>query len=231
MSNPIAFQSWSIGVEEQFYIFWPLLVNKIESIKKLFMVMLAIIIGIYLLRSGMYFNSFFELKMPFLNSINEFFGESRFDNMAIGGILAILFYKYPDFRFSGLQKILVGFCMVLILYKQTTIGFGLDNIIAALVFAGLIFLVVNKQEFIILDHSVFLFLGKISYGIYMYHVIGIVVALNVVRFLDPNYDGDGLQSNLLLYSLSLFCTFLISYGSYHFMEKKILKYKEKITVK
>ncbi|MEN9907212.1 MAG: hypothetical protein RLZZ540_353 [Bacteroidota bacterium] len=229
ISNPIAFQSWSIGVEEQFYIFWPLLVSRIKSLKRLLIAMLAIVFGIYMLRSGMYLATIFELQLPFLNTINSFFGESRFDNMAIGGILAILFYKNPDFRFSVIQKVLVGVCTVLILYKQTAIGFGLDNILAALVFTGLIFWVVNKREFIILDHSVFLFLGKISYGIYMYHVVGIVVALNVVLFLYPDYDGNGLQSNLMLYSLTLFTTLLISYGSYHFMEKRILKYKEKIT--
>lgn len=229
VSNPIAFQSWSIGVEEQFYIFWPLLIARIHSVKRLLIAMIAIVIGIYILRSGIYLNAIFELKLPFLITVNEFFGESRFDNMAIGGILAIFFYKYPDFRFSVIQKVMVGFCTAFILYKQTTIGFGLDNILAAVVFAGLIFYVVNKQQFIILDHPMFLFLGKISYGIYMYHVIGIVMALNILRFLNPNYDGNGLQSNLLLYSLTLFFTLLISYGSYHFMEKRILKYKDRLT--
>lgn len=224
-SNPIAFQSWSIGVEEQFYIFWPLLVYKIKSIRKLFIAMLAIIVGIYLLRSGMYLNSIFELKTPFLNSINKFFGESRFDNMAIGGVLAILFYKYPDFRFSVLQKIGVGFCTAFILYKQTKIGFGLDNIVAAMFFAASIFWVVNKQKFILLDHSIFLFLGKLSYGIYMYHVVGIIIALNIVYYFYPNYDGDGFESNFMLYALTFFCTLLISYCSYHLMEKRILKYK------
>jgi peptidoglycan/LPS O-acetylase OafA/YrhL len=47
VSNPIAFQSWSIGVEEQFYIFWPILVLKIKSLKKLFIAMVSIVVGIY----------------------------------------------------------------------------------------------------------------------------------------------------------------------------------------
>lgn len=226
VSNPIAFQSWSIGVEEQFYIFWPILVYKIKSIKKLFAAMVFIIVGIYLLRSGMYLNSIFELNMPFLNRINEFFGESRFDNMAIGGILAIVFYKYPDFKFTFLQKILVSFGTVFILNKQTTIGFDLDNIVAAIIFAGLILWVVNNSKFIFLELPIFLFLGKISYGIYMYHVIGIIVSINLICFLFPDYDGNGLLKNLLLYSLTLFFTVFISYSSYHIIEIRILKYKK-----
>lgn len=163
--NPIAFQSWSIGVEEQFYIFLPFMVCKIKSINRLFVAMLGIVLGIYLLRCEKFINSIFELKLPFLITINRFFGESRFDNMAVVGILAILLYKYPNFRSSLFQKIIVWVCAAFILNRQTTIGFGLDNIVATLVFAGLTFWVVNKQKFIILDHPLFLFLGKISYGI------------------------------------------------------------------
>lgn len=228
VSNPIAFQSWSIGVEEQFYIFWPILVYKIKSIKKLFVGMLAIVIGIYLLRSGMYLNSIFELKMPFLNTINEFFGESRFDNMAIGGIFAILFYKYPDFRFSIVQKTVIVLCAVLNIYKQTKIGFGFDNIIAATIFACLILFIVNKQKFIVLNHPFLLFSGKISYGIYMYHVVGTIIAINIILFFIPDFNGTGFQINFILYCLMLIVTILISFLSYHFMEKRILKYKNKL---
>lgn len=190
--------------------------------------MITIVVAIYILRSGIYLNSIFELNMPFLITINKFFGESRFDNMAIGGILAILFYKYPNFKFSTIHKLIIGLSAGYILYQGTNIGFGLDNMVAALVFASLIIWVVNKQKFYILDTSVFLFLGKISYGIYMFHVIGIVLAINAVKFIYPNYDGSGLLSNLLLYSLTMICTLLISYGSFEYLEKRILKYKEKL---
>lgn len=227
VSNPIAFQSWSIGVEEQFYIFWPIIVYKFKSIKNLLIAMVLIVIGIYLLRSFMYLNSIFDLKMPFLNSINKFFGESRFDNMAIGGIVAIVFYKKPDFRFTQLQKILLAFFALFILYKQPSIGLGLDNIVAAMVFAGLILWVVNKNKFIILAHPFVLFLGKISYGIYMYHVIGIIISLNIIQILFKDYDGrTPLIGNLLLYLMSLIFTISISVISYYFIEKPILKYKK-----
>lgn len=229
VSNPVAFQSWSIGVEEQFYIFWPLLVHKIKTIKKLFIAMLTIIIGLYVLRSGMYLNSIFDLKIPFLNTFNSFFAVSRFDNMAIGGILAIVFYKYPNFKFSNLQKTLLGFCAGFILYKQKSIGFGLDNIIAAIIFGGIIFWVVKKQEFVFLSHPIFLFLGKISYGIYMYHVIGIYVTLNLVISFFPKLNPSQLEFNLLVYCSSILTTVLISYFSYYLIEKKILQFKEYFT--
>lgn len=225
VSNPIGFQSWSIGVEEQFYIFWPILIYKINTTKKLLITMLIIIVGIYFLRCGMYINTMFELNMPILNSINKFFGESRFDNMAIGGILAIFKYNSPKFKMSIYLKIIVGFSLMYILYKQTSFGFGLDNIVAAIVFAIMILWVVGKIKFILLDLPISRFLGKISYGIYMYHVIAIFIALNIVKFIYPEYNGNGLQLNLILYSITLIITILISFGSYYYIEKWFLKFR------
>jgi peptidoglycan/LPS O-acetylase OafA/YrhL len=88
ISNPIAFQSWSIGVEEQFYIFWPLILNKINSLKRLKVVMISIVIVIYLLRASIVLNNLSIVNWSFLNSLNKFFAGSRFDNMAIGGYLS-----------------------------------------------------------------------------------------------------------------------------------------------
>lgn len=227
VSNPIAFQSWSIGVEEQFYIFWPFLVSKIKSLKKLLYTMFGIIVLIYFLRSGVVFANYFNFSSDFLKSINQFFGESRFDNMALGGVLAILFYKNPDFRLSKIHKVLISFILILVLYKQTNFGFGLDNIFVALVFSVTIFWVVSEKRFRVLDNSLFLFLGKISYGIYMFHVIGILLALNILLYLYPNYSGDNLYLNFVLYILSILFTVLLSYGSFQFVEKPILKYKYK----
>lgn len=229
VSNPVAFQSWSIGVEEQFYIFWPLIISRINSLKRLLVAMIGIIFGIYLLRSGIYFNNFFELNMPFLDNINKFFGESRFDNMAIGGVLAIIFYKKPNYKLSLGLKLLIAFLVITILLKTATIGFGLDNPIAAIVFAGLIYWVVKVEHNMVLENKVIIYLGKISYGIYMYHVIGIILAINIVIRFNPFFDGKGIYFNLLLYLLSMIITIFISYLSYHFMEKRILKFKNRIS--
>lgn len=104
VSNPIAFQSWSIGVEEQFYIFWPFLVSKIKSLKKLLYSMLGIIVIIYLLRSAVTFADLFGINSNFLKTMNLFFGGSRFDNMALGGVLAIFFIRIPILDFQRFLK-------------------------------------------------------------------------------------------------------------------------------
>lgn len=117
--------------------------------------------------------------------------------------------------------------MILVLYKQTNIGYGLDNIFVALVFSFVIFWVVTKEKFMLLDNALFLFLGKISYGIYMFHVLGILLALNILIYLEPNFRGDNLYLNFILYMLSILFTILLSFVSFYCIEKPILKYKNK----
>ena len=230
-SNPVAFQSWSIGVEEQFYILWPLLLSRIHSLKKLSLIMGGIVIGVYLLRSGIYLNNSSILNWPFLNTINKFFAESRFDNMATGGILAILFYMKPNYKLPFILKIFIIIITGLILIKTSTIGFGIDNPLAAIVFASLIFMVINTKAPMFLESSVLKFLGKISYGLYMYHVIGIILAINLIVYLNPLFDGKGFYSNMLLYIMSVSISVFISYLSYNLMEKRILKFKDRLSNK
>jgi peptidoglycan/LPS O-acetylase OafA/YrhL len=228
VSNPIAFQSWSIGVEEQFYIFWPLLLSRINSLKKLAIVMIAIVIGVYLLRATVYLNDLSIVNWPFLRVINEFFGESRFDNMAIGGLLAIFYYKNPNYKLKVLTKLLIYLAVILFLIKTWSIGFGLDNVLAALTFAGLIYIVINFRNPVLLENSILKYLGKISYGLYMYHVIGIIVSLNLILKFSPTYNGNELNKNILLYFLSIIITITISAISYFFMEERILRFKDRL---
>jgi peptidoglycan/LPS O-acetylase OafA/YrhL len=224
-SNPIAFQSWSIGVEEQFYIFWPLLVSRIRAFKKLALVMIGIIIVIYLLRASVILNSLSIVNWPFLNSINSFFGESRFDNMAIGGLLAILYYKWPNFKLGLWVKIVILVTTATVLIKTTAIGLGLDNIIAAMSFSGLIFIVIKAKSQIFLENKVLKFLGKISYGLYMYHIVGIILAINLIIFFNPDFTGKDTILNIFLYFIATTITILISTVSYYLIEIKFLKFK------
>lgn len=228
VSNPVAFQSWSIGVEEQFYIFWPLLLSRIKSLKNLAIVMVILIIGVYVLRASIYLNNLSIVNWPFLKEINLFFGESRFDNMAIGGLLAIFYYKKPNYKLKLLPKLLIYLAVFFFLMKTWSIGFGLDNILSAFTFAGLIYIVINFRNPILLENTILRYLGKISYGLYMYHVIGIVVSLNLIMKFSPTYKGNELNQNILLYFLSIIITIVISAVSYFLMEERILRFKNKL---
>lgn len=230
VSNPIAFQSWSIGVEEQFYIIYPLLVYSVPSLKKISIILMSVVIGIYLMRSLPVIGEIIGVNYSQLLNIQAFFGESRFDNMAIGALFAILYYKKPEIQIGYFLKITIVCSLSIILISGgTKFGYGLDMPLAALVFAAFILVIITKKQFFILESRPLIYTGKISYGIYMYHVVGILLGLNLTKIVFSDFTGSSFISNMVLYFLSLCFTFLLSAVSYRFMERPFLKLKEKFS--
>ena len=223
--NPVAFQSWSIGVEEQFYILWPLLFIYIKSLKKLTVAMIFIVVFIFLLRSTIILPKILDINTNIFLSLNRFFGESRFDNMAIGGLAGIYFYLKPNISLPIWIKCSSLALTSYILIYTTEFGFGLDNIIAAISFAFLLIIVATTDNISVLEIKVFKFLGRISYGLYMYHVVGIIIVLNLMKVIFPDFNGQW-HLNIMLHLASIITTIIIANLSYTYVEKYFLKFKK-----
>lgn len=214
---------WSIGIEEQFYLFWPVLFKKI-TLKNILIVLFFLYFIITL-------NNVIDpestlLKYRFL-----------FDFMIIGGIFSILealhpakiltFYKNIIVRvlFSGLF-IIIFFTSFLnfILYYNVQLYHNICGLIAV-VFIGV---VVNLKP--VLIFSPLAYLGKISYGIYMYHMI--IVHLVLFVALKLNFADKFSPTTLffILYSIIISLTLLFSHISFKYFEKFFLKLKGRFTV-
>ena len=75
-------------------------------------------------------------------------------------------------------------------------------------------------------------MGKISYGIYMYHPFIMFLVFPVLEYLKtlifPLNSGGAIIFLLVMqYILTIGITLLISYFSYNYIEKKFLMLKEK----
>ena len=81
-------------------------------------------------------------------------------------------------------------------------------------------LAVNANLKNVLEWKVINYLGKISYGIYMYHFLVLIPVLIFVS----NFKLD---NNIIIYSLILSITIAISSLSYHYFETFFLKIKAK----
>jgi peptidoglycan/LPS O-acetylase OafA/YrhL len=92
------------------------------------------------------------------------------------------------------------------------------------VFFGIIILnfAANENIKISLENKYFNYLGNISYGLYMYHPIGIMMAINLAVTI-------GYPSNWLIYPASLIFTILIAGLSYKYFEAYFLKFKHKFS--
>ena len=217
-SIPLISHYWSLGVEEQFYLFWPW-VNKVKT-NLIIKITVFIIILPVLIKSLLHFispNSIIEL------AINE----TRIHCMLVGALAAMLYLKkVPWFNVVALHKvtqIIVGIIILLVVVNQYHLASFIDHEIISVVTALLIIGQITNTGIISLENWVFNFLGKISFGVYVYHPLIIFL---IAKFLSRNDMNN--QSYITIYVLILGITIFISYLSYIFIEMPFLKLKSNL---
>jgi peptidoglycan/LPS O-acetylase OafA/YrhL len=220
---PFVSQNWSIGVEEQFYYFWPWVIRQSKT-TKLLSVMVFFLVFFYLLRS------ITVLYMPengLWIYLKEFIKSLRLTCMILGAIGAYFTHfqlnsKIVQFIFKpvfqGFLYVLLSFMLYFEFYQK-----GLSPEIYSLVFTLILMnLAKNPKTILSLENPVFDYLGKISYGLYMYHTIAVVIAVKIAM----NHN----QSNWISYPLTLILTIIMAGISYQFFEKPFLRLKDKFAV-
>lgn len=223
-SLPYLGHLWSIAVEEQFYLFWPW----IAKVKKEKLLRSSLILLITLLTLKYLFfiiNYIYVFEVPLI-AITI----TRFYCMIIGCIAAVLYYqksKIIDYLSSIYFSAFSWGVFFLAMINRFQISSSLvDHEIISIITVGIILTQIRRKNYILdLDSKFFDFIGKISYGIYVYHPL--------VIFLYIKYFGifvEDLWYNYLIIFILIFTTTVtISYVSFNFFEKKFIKLKEKYT--
>jgi peptidoglycan/LPS O-acetylase OafA/YrhL len=221
----------SIGTEEQFYMFWPWLIKWVENLLiPLFLIFIVFALAPNLL--DYLNNNFFEKKSTtyqFIQQLRIFTEYFKIDCMALGGVFAFFYFKKKNkilnflfLRNTQIISILVG------------VGFWLFGInipifrdeFFALFFAVIILnTAVNPNKIISFDYKWLNYIGKISYGIYVYHWIIILFVMNIIIQVKENL----FLFNSLLYAGSISLTILIAHFSFFKFERYFLKFKDRFT--
>ncbi|WP_158593082.1 acyltransferase [Pseudomonas sp. 91RF] len=209
---PIHF--WSLSIEQQYYLFWPLLLVFMRS--RLWMICLLMII---LSPVARWYYADIQIPLAAIFSL-----PANLDCLAAGSLLAILETKMPASalkKVTGLTGALSAMLLLVILYLSSqTIAFA-ETIFLATSFAGLSVWMIswlnerNAKKFL-LTTPVIQYIGQISYGIYLYHLM--------VGFCMANYLPQ-LSHPFLHPLLSAITTVAIAALSWRFVEKPFLLLK------
>lgn len=225
-------QTWSVGVEEQFYIIWPILVRQFHKWFIPFLIVLVIVkmglslialAGITWLPDGVVV----EVLRKFENLWHAF----KIEQMAVGGFGAYyLFHNHISFLkwiYSSMNMIFSG--ILFIVFFTLPFDFFGSTLIEAYVFVTLILNISTNPRFPVkMENPKFNLLGNMSYGIYMWHTLCISVILAVVD--RVGILPEGWKYHTFLHLSSFILTLIVSYLSYTYIESYFLKFKTRFMV-
>ncbi|MDR3617320.1 MAG: acyltransferase [Candidatus Obscuribacterales bacterium] len=222
--------TWSLALEEQFYLVWPTILNRLS--KHLFKITIGSIIAcelwkVWLLTHGI---SWSYLEAAF---------DTKVDTLMFGALGAVAFFQPQSRawlnRFFSKQFVSLALFALLLVYVRA-IGhpsgpmsvfnqiiywdFRLPGF-AALTTALLLSLCVQPRSFIssVLSHWIFTWLGKLSYSIYLWHGLSFLLLVSMLK-----YPLEKWQLEIAGYLTAIGFAFL----SYELIEKPFLKMKSKL---
>lgn len=225
---PFIAHYWSLGVEEQFYAFWPWFNKKINKhIESIIITLIICIIG-----TKICLHYFFPIHFIYPNVLLEtVIHITRFHCMMIGALGAIL-YKRNNKVFLKIidNKVLQSICWFIILLAAVNnfhVANVIDNEIISVVALILIIGQIRiKNRILNLEKNIFDFLGKISYGIYVIHPLLIFLFSKILGRLNI----EAFAKYLIVYTVIIGMTILLAYLSYTYFEKYFLTLKKNYTV-
>jgi peptidoglycan/LPS O-acetylase OafA/YrhL len=241
-SIPHLGQLWSIGVEEQFYLFWPVVIyfssNHIRTILIFIAVMLCIKVGAILIINFFYAAPKINpdlLQFTPVDVFKRLLSSMKFESMAIGALGAcILFEKrtqYLNLIYNPAVQVLAILALpAVILFTPTELYKALYLLLSIPCLIILMNIGSNPNSLLQLRNKHLNYLGKISYGIYMYHLACIAFAYHLVDYFFQLQFQIQPWQNLLIYVISISLTLLVSALSYRFIEKPFIQLKDKFSI-
>jgi len=188
--------------------------------------MFFVILFYILVKAILFFINMKTGNSTVFSTLDTYWNHFNIDCMVIGGVMALLLFhnkiKILKILYSkAVQMFNLALIIVLISFGVKIPFFNYE--FYAILFSILILnLAGNPNNILKLENRPFNYLGKISYGIYMYHAVSIVISLKILQII--NVDNFIIQ---LITATSI--TAIFASLSYELFEKRFLSLKRKFS--
>lgn len=214
--NSIVPGGWSIGIEMIFYLFIPILFKFINTFKKaLYFLFITLIISFIFL--------YCYKKLFVSTSANEsfiyFWLPNQLPVFAVGFVLYFLIFKKENCSVKEALFPLISINLLVAFSLVTKLSIFRDHILFAFSF-GIFIYILAHLPFKLIVNKTTLFLGKISYSLYLsqYAVIEFLKKTGFYSFIPDEKFLSGIF-NVCINLFFLFSgTIILSYILYHFIE-------------
>ena len=219
----VASPLWSVSVEEQFYFFWPPLLRLagINRVKQLAIALLVVALATRIVLAVL------DVSHPavWCNTI------ARLDSIALGAFLAVsLNGRAPQLK-TVVRLLLGGVALVIFLLVGKYLHQdGPTSVVTYLATASasamlLVAALRTEAKFLLArPFSWLVYLGRISYGLYVFHLLGLALVPKLLIMnlgIPVNFEARVLLSFLL--------TVLLAAASYRWLEQPFLRMKKRFS--
>jgi len=190
---------WSLAIEEQFYIFWPIVFIVLYKLRFNIVVTLSIL---FLLL----------FSLPFVTELDKFYHTlSRAWELALGGLVFVVSYKYKN-----ISEILNNYKVWIYIAFFIAIAFSFNNtsfstyktFLIVLSSAVLILSLSHEQTKTIFSNNILVFIGLISFPLYLWHYV----------FISYTHIF-GIEIDMIVGLSLIFMSILFSYFTYRYICK------------
>ncbi len=224
---------WSLAVEEQFYLLWPLIILIIRKPKYLLLAISLLLVAVITLRLWVWNNQIADLAYFNLYTF------SRIDGICIGCMVALIQRININFFKKYTTVIVLVFAILNFLFffinRKYQFTFPYLALVGYTTFAMMFGLLVNetvsgKTKLInyIFSIRILKFFGKISYGLYIFHW-PLYLLLHPYLYSWVSGHTNALPGQFAVSVIVTLAAIILSWISYRYFENYFLRLKERFT--
>ncbi|MEO3680738.1 acyltransferase family protein [Shewanella vesiculosa] len=209
--------TWSLSVEEQYYLLFPLILILFLKKSKNNLFLVLCILSLLSFCIAQYLSYIKDYK-----SISYYFIFTRMGELLIGSLLAVSTISLGLKQFKSNLLSIVSLIIILFLFLFVDNSFIFPGFIALLLCMPVAIIINSKDTVVnkLLSHKYLVYVGTLSYSLYLFHWPILAFYRYVFNFGYDGYKIPKIDSLILLVVIFLFSLF-----SFYFIEKPF-RYKK-----